>query len=315
MSHRSTRAPGCPFSYCSASIALGRSRLHPNPSSTCSKPTCYSFGMTRPERVPRPTLQERWETAQARWSEAQARWEERKPAPFRSAVEVLPGVFQVRTRGSKAYLLVEDEITLIDTGSVGSGARILRAVEELGRSPSDIKHIVITHYHLDHVGGLPEIQEYVSARTGVHLAEAPHVESGEQLPNPFTHPLLAKICEPYLRRNDPGAARVDVILDDGDELPALGGMRIVHAPGHTAGSISLYFPNRGMLLVGDAMQYKFGRLMLPSRLFTQDMAEATASVQKLAALDFETLCFSHFRPILEGADQRVREFARSLQEK
>jgi glyoxylase-like metal-dependent hydrolase (beta-lactamase superfamily II) len=195
---------------------------------------------------------------------------------------------------------------------VGSGTRILRALEELGRSPSEIKHIVITHYHLDHVGGLPEIQEYVSARTGVHLAEAPHIESEGPLPNPFQHPLLAKICEPYLRRNDPGAARVDVILDDGDELPALGGMRVVHAPGHTAGSISLFFPNRGVLLVGDAMQYKFGRLMLPSRLFTQDMAQAADSVRKLAALDFETLCFSHFRPILTGADERVRELALAL---
>lgn len=243
----------------------------------------------------------------------QERWEDMKPAPFRSAVEVLPGLFQVRTRGSKAYLILDDDITLIDTGSPGSGARVLRAVEELGRSPSDIKHIVITHYHIDHVGGLPEIQEYVPARTGVHLAEAPHVESDGPLPNPFQHPLLAKICEPYLRRNDPGAARVDVVLDDGDELEALGGMRIVHAPGHTAGSISLYFPNRGVLLVGDAMQYKFGRLMLPSRLFTQDMGAAAASIQKLASLDFETLCFSHFRPILNGADQRVREFARTLQ--
>jgi glyoxylase-like metal-dependent hydrolase (beta-lactamase superfamily II) len=146
----------------------------------------------------------------------------------------------------------------------------------------------------------------------VHLAEAPHIESGEPLPNPFIHPLLAKITEPFLLRNDPGAARVDVQLNDGDVLPGLGGMRIVHAPGHTAGSISIYFPNRGVLLVGDAMQYKFGRLMLPSRLFTQDMQEAGESIRKLAGLDFETLCFSHFRPILEGADQKVREFAKTL---
>lgn len=237
-----------------------------------------------------------------------------KPAPFRNLQQVLPGLYQVRTRGSRAYLVVDDEITLIDTGSPGSGSRILQAVEELGRSPSEIKHILITHYHIDHVGGLSEIQGYVPGKTGVHLAEASQVQSAEPLPNPFTHPLLARICEPYLLRNDPGAARVDVFLRDGDELPALGGMRIVHAPGHTAGSISLYFPNRGVLLVGDAMQYKFGRLMLPSRLFTQDMEEAGESIRKLAGLDFETLCFSHFRPILSGADQRVREFADSLRE-
>jgi glyoxylase-like metal-dependent hydrolase (beta-lactamase superfamily II) len=246
---------------------------------------------------------------QQRWEE---RWDEMKPSPFRTLREVLPGLYQVRTRGSRAYLIVEDDITLIDTGNPGSGIRILAALKEIGRSPADIKTILITHYHLDHVGGLAELQEYIPARTGVHLAEAPHVESENPLPNPFTHPLIARIVQPYLLRNDPGAARVDVHLDDGDELPALGGMRIVHAPGHTAGSISLHFPNRGVLLVGDAMQFKFGRLMLPSRLFTQDMAEAAASVRKLAGLDFETLCFSHFRPILIGADDRVREFVRTL---
>jgi len=251
-------------------------------------------------------------TSEARRQPWQERWDELKPAPFRLAREVLPGLYQVRTRGSRAYLILDDEITLIDAGSPGSGFRILEAMRELGRSPEDIKQIVITHYHVDHVGGLAELQNYVPAKTGVHLAEAPHVESGEPLPNPFIHPLLAKITEPFLLRNDPGAARVDVQLSDGDVLPGLGGMRIVHAPGHTAGSISIYFPNRGVLLVGDAMQYKFGRLMLPSRLFTQDMEEAGESIRKLAGLDFETLCFSHFRPILEGADQKVREFAKTL---
>jgi glyoxylase-like metal-dependent hydrolase (beta-lactamase superfamily II) len=249
------------------------------------------------------------ETRRPQWQE---RWDELKPAPFRVTREVLPGLYQVRTRGSRAYLVVEHDITLIDAGSPGSGKRILEALRELDRSPEDIKHIVITHYHIDHVGGLRELQDFVPARTGVHLAEASHVESEEPLPNPFIHPLLARICEPFLLRQDPGAARVDVHLNDGDELPGLGGMRIVHAPGHTAGSISIYFPSRGVLLVGDAMQYKFGRLMLPSRMFTQDMREAGESIRKLAQLDFETLCFSHFRPILEGADAKVREFIRAL---
>lgn len=241
-----------------------------------------------------------------------ARWDEVKPAPFRVARQVLPGLYQVRTRGSRAYLVADDEITLIDAGSVGSGVRILEALREIGRSPAEISRIVITHSHLDHIGGLAEVQRWVPAKTGVHLAEAPHVTSEEPLPNPFTHPLLARICTPYLLRNDPGAARVDEHLADGDVLPALGGMRVVHAPGHTAGSISLHFFNRGLLIVGDAMQYKFGRLMLPSRLFTQDMSAAGASIRKLSQLDFETICFSHFRPILAGADQRVRALASTL---
>lgn len=243
----------------------------------------------------------------------QERWEEIKPAPFRMAVEVVPGLYQVRTKGSSAYLIVEEDITLIDTGSPGSGIRILEAMDELGRSPEDIKRIVITHYHIDHVGGLAELQDWVPAKTGVHLAEAVHIESGLPLPSPFVNPLLARICSGWLENHGPGRARVDEILADGDELPAFGGMRIIHAPGHTAGSISVHFPERGLLLVGDAMQYKFGRLMLPSRVFTQDMSAAAESIRKLARLQFETLCFSHFRPILNHADRKVRAFSRTLE--
>ncbi|KAA0238464.1 MBL fold metallo-hydrolase [bacterium] len=73
----------------------------------------------------------------------QERWDEMKPAPFRLTREVLPGLYQVRTRGSRAYLIVDDEITLIDTGNPGSGIRVLKALQEIGRSPEDIKHIVI----------------------------------------------------------------------------------------------------------------------------------------------------------------------------
>lgn len=259
------------------------------------------------------TLEDRRAELLARSEELRQRWDERKPAQFRITRQVAPGLFQVRTRGSRAYLVVEDEITLIDAGNPGSGERILAAVREIGRSADDVRHIVITHAHIDHVGGLPEIQRHVPARTAIHFADAPDVVSDERLPNPFVHPVLARLCEPYFNWREPGPARIDMTLADGDELPILGGMRVVHAPGHTAGNIALHFPSRGVLVVGDSMQHKLGRLMLPSKIFSRDLDEAAASIHKLAALEFDTLCFSHFRPIVRDADQRVREFARTLE--
>lgn len=236
---------------------------------------------------------------------------------FRAALpspvsEVVPGLYRVRTRGAFAYLAVDEDITLVDTGAPGSGPEILGAVRSLGRSPEDITNVLLTHYHIDHVGGLPEIQAHVPARTGIHLAEAPFIENRLPLPNPFTHPFLARALSPYLEFADPGPARIDECLRDGDELPALGGLRVVHSPGHTPGSIALHFPERGVLVVGDAVQYRFGRMMLPNRLFTQDMDEAIGSIRKLARLDFQTMCFGHYRPIVDDGGSTLRSFARSL---
>lgn len=255
-------------------------------------------------------------TGMSRGQELQARleeqWQQVKPRALRLTREIIPGVFQVRTRGSRAYLLVDDKVTLVDCGNVGSGPRIASALNEVGRELDDVETIVITHCHVDHVGGLPELQQSLRAKTAVHRLDASLVESEQPLPNPSQHPLVARLVDPWLTRMDPGAARVDCELEDGDELPAFGGLRVVHAPGHTPGSISLHFPGRGLLLVGDALQHKFGRLMLPSRLWTEDMATATESVHKLGSIEFETLCFSHFRPILTGAAGRVRELSAAL---
>lgn len=243
------------------------------------------------------------------WRERLDEFKTALPSPIS---EVVPGLFRVRTRGAFAYLAIDETVTLIDTGGPGSGADILGAVRTLGRAPGDITSILLTHYHIDHVGGLPEIQSHVPARTGIHLAEAPFIENRLPLPNPFIHPFLARALTPYLEFADPGPACIDVCLEDGDQLPALGGLRVVHSPGHTPGSIALHFPERGVLVVGDAMQYRFGRMMLPNRLFTQDMDEAIGSVRKLARLDFDTLCFGHYRPIVRDGGTALRTFARSL---
>ena len=74
-------------------------------------------------------------------------------------------------------------------------------------------------------------------------------------------------------------------------------IRTVHVPGHTPGSICLYLASEGVLIVGDALQYRFRRLSPPAAAVTQDSKQANESLKKLLKLDFDTIVFSHFPPL------------------
>jgi glyoxylase-like metal-dependent hydrolase (beta-lactamase superfamily II) len=83
-------------------------------------------------------------------------------------------------------------------------------------------------------------------------------------------------------------------------------------PGHTQGSIAML--DRDVVIVGDALERRRGRLGLPSNAFTRDMTAARASIRRLAELEFETLCLSHYAPIQGNASGALRAFASTLRD-
>jgi glyoxylase-like metal-dependent hydrolase (beta-lactamase superfamily II) len=208
---------------------------------------------------------------------------------------VAPQVLQLPVPGSSVFLLLDRRVTVVDAGPVGSAGRVLRALRLLGRAADEVEQIVITHYHPDHVGGLAGLQRHLPARTGVHAVEAPVVRGDLPPPLPVDHLLLRRPVRLLGRRLLP-PARVDTLLRDGDELPVLGGLRVVHLPGHTPGHIALHLPERGVLIAGDALQVRQGRLIPPARLASEDWEEAVRSLRRLTGLDFAVLALSHFPP-------------------
>jgi glyoxylase-like metal-dependent hydrolase (beta-lactamase superfamily II) len=110
-------------------------------------------------------------------------------------------------------------------------------------------------------------------------------------------PILAFLTRPI---QDPRP-----LLDD-DVLPALGGLRVVHTPGHTPGSICLYSPATKVLFSGDVLQLRHGRLAPPHQVFSDDLAEARRSVMRLAELDVDTICFAHYPPLRGDATAALR---------
>lgn len=219
-------------------------------------------------------------------------------------------IVQVPVLGSSVFLLLDERVTIVDSGPPGSAPRILEALRRLGRDAADVEQILITHYHPDHLGGLAGLLRHVPARVGVHAAEAPAVCGDAPMPAPLRYPWLAERLAPAMRWLRP--CPVDTVLRDGDELPVLGGLRVVHTPGHTPGHIALHLPDRGVLICGDALQRRPVGLLPPARLVTADWRQALRSVDKLAGLDFEVLAFSHFPPLRGDACTEVRRLARTM---
>ena len=227
-------------------------------------------------------------------------------------MQVAPDLYQLPVVGASVFLAMEDRITVIDAGFKNGSRRILRYLNRQGRSGMEISHIIPTHYHADHIGGIADLKEHGRACVAVHNSEIPYLEASEPLPSPFQDRHLAALTAPFLRLSEPRPFTVDLALTDGDMLDVLGGMEVIHTPGHTPGSISLYFKRHGTLIVGDALECRGGKLGLPSRLFTRDMEQAKASIRRLASLDVDVLCFSHFPPMTKDAGLSLRRFADSL---
>lgn len=230
-------------------------------------------------------------------------------------MEIVPGVHSIDSLSTgRAYLLVDENwVTLIDAGLKGSAEKVLRAVEAAGRKPEDVREIVVTHHHGDHTGGLAELVERIGAQVMVHALDAPVVRGDRPPPGPTSGGLLKPLIGLMSDRmvSSPAPVAVDRELAEGDEIDALEGMTVVHAPGHTPGSICLYSPKRRVLFTGDAVANNFG-LRGPIGWYTEDMAQAKESIRKLAALDFEAVFFGHGSPIAKGAALRLRGFAEKL---
>lgn len=236
------------------------------------------------------------------------------------AERLLPGVYRVLKGASNSYVVESDDgLVLVDCGVPKDAERIGQAIADLGREVAEIKQILVTHHHADHIGGLAELVRRTDARVYVHAVDAPVVRGEEIRGWPEWRGLVARLIGPIVARTTPTTvepAKVDQELHDDERLPFAGGIRIVSTPGHTAGHVSFLFEREPRtLFVGDAavniggIRPSTGRL---AEIATADLVEAGRSFRSLAELDFEAAVFGHGKPIAAGASGRFRQALRRL---
>jgi len=222
------------------------------------------------------------------------------------------GIFGAGVWGANVYLLIDDKLTLVDTGFKGRANQILRKVKQLGFSPSDISRIIITHHHADHIGSLAMLKKITGAMVLAHSADAPYIDGRLPQPGPVRPSLPGKFLHRLGLFFPVAPSTVDQAVNEGDVLPIIGGLKVLHTPGHTPGSICIFSPEERVLLAGDLLANRF-RLGLPSKTFTADMKQEINSIKRLVKLDFDIICFGHGAPITHHAGRAVTDLIRKLE--
>ena len=217
---------------------------------------------------------------------------------------IVDGVWEVGIGYVHAHVVdTGDGLVLIDTGTPGKIGKIDVALKEIGRSVEDIRTILLTHWHWDHIGTLGEIVRRSGATVVAHSLDAPVID-GSQPPQLMW---IMKVTAPLIGK--PALAPVDTRLD-GDGPTGVPGLTALHTPGHTDGHLSyLLAQHGGVLFAGDVATSRGGRVRQPPKPVTPDMPTNVASMRRLAELQFDVVVFGHGKAFIGDAAARFREFA------
>lgn len=227
--------------------------------------------------------------------------------------ELAHGVYAVALGSVNVFLLEsEDGLVLIDTGTPGSDEQLLLAVKALGKQPGDIRHILVTHWHPDHMGGLAALKRASGAQTYAHPVDAPIIREGGDFdpkngtPRHFyPGPGRASEFERYIQPA-PGieGAAIDHEINETDTLAFLPALKVIFAPGHSGGQIVFLLQMYGGVLFAADTCSNFSTLGWS--LGYEDLAEGKRTLKKLCDYDFQIVTFGHGEAILTEAADRWR---------
>jgi glyoxylase-like metal-dependent hydrolase (beta-lactamase superfamily II) len=180
-------------------------------------------------------------------------------------------------------------LILIDVGFTNKCLKkIGDELEDMGKSWGDIKLVLITHAHSDHINNLTKILE-LTGGAEVMLGEGDRGSLKEQT-----------------------GIEADMGLEHGDIIEACGGIEIVHVPGHSAGSLAFYFRGEKVMIVGDILfEDKKGNLIPPPDKYSENVELATREINRLLDYDFEILFLSHGKKVCVDAKKKIEKLIES----
>ncbi len=210
-----------------------------------------------------------------------------------------------RERYTAAYLLEADEPAIVETGPATSFEPVVAGLERLGIGPADLAHIVVTHIHLDHAGGVWRIAErFPNATVWVHERGARHLADPSRLIASATSIYGPETMATLFGPVEPVAAQRIRALADGDRIE-LGARRLeaIATPGHAKHQVALVDSSTGAVFTGDALGIHppDARVLRPATPPPDyDLELAVSSIERIRTrARGAKVLFSHFGPVDE----------------
>jgi glyoxylase-like metal-dependent hydrolase (beta-lactamase superfamily II) len=203
-----------------------------------------------------------------------------KPKQIEDGVFLVGSADISDSRDCMVYLLDLEELVMIDTGTGPGLNMIISNIRYLGFDPARLSTIILTHCHIDHVGGAHEFKKRYGARIIMHNLDAAVVERGD-----------SKMTAAHWYEVPFAPLKIDTKLLQEEERLTFGQHELVclHTPGHTPGSISVYIDKSGKrILFGQDIHGPF------MAEFGSDIGHWQISMEKLLALKADVLCEGHF---------------------
>ena len=217
-------------------------------------------------------------------------------------MELLPGVHRVPgIMNSRVYLIEDRTLAIVDAGWLWAARKVLDYIQAIGRNPEDLGLILMTHSHQDHTGSALSIMKRTGARVVAHSDDTRMISTHEVRLRHFGPLGGVSARLPFFK-----GALVSQRVEDGQVLPVREGLRVVHTPGHTPGSVSYLLKDVGTLFSGDTL-FSDGRKISRSVPFPgYNGHDYRRSLRKLAGLNFDSLCGGHGAPLIGGASDKLR---------
>ena len=226
---------------------------------------------------------------------------------------------------TSAYLVHGREPALVETGPTTSVEAVHAGLSSLGLGPDDLAHIVVTHIHLDHAGGVGRLAAaFPSATVWVHERGAPHLADPAKLVASAARVYGEERLKTLFGPVDPTPESRLRSVAEGDEI-TIGdrSLEVMYTPGHASHHVSLVDSASGAVFTGDALGVHLPdvRVLQPATPPPDiDVELGVRSIERIKERAETLLLFSHFGPVLEVqelcdiAASRLRKWAGIVRE-